>query len=186
MLSPILPKLSDNWTYTTGHDETEKLFPREFYTRDVVSLSKDLLGKIIVRRYDNKVLKAKIVEVEAYAGAVDKGCHAYDYKKSEKNKAMFMKGGHLYVYAIYGANWCINVTAAVDGNPSATLIRAVEIIDGMDHAKANRGNPKTAANMKEISNGPGKAGNSLKLDKSSNGIDVTNTSGGCYIIEGDG
>jgi len=163
---------------------SEKLFPREWYTRDVVTLSRELLGKIIVRRDGDKVIKARIVEAEAYAGIPDKACHAYNGKKTDRNKAMYLEGGHVYVYSIYGNNNCLNITASKEGDPSATLIRAVEITDGLDVAKKNREVKNLSKNGKELTNGPGKMCGAMNIDKSFNGHDVTKP-GSLYIIDDD-
>jgi len=106
--------------------------PREFYTRDVVTLTRELIGKVIVRRYGDKLIKGRIIEAEAYAGAVDKACHTYNFKKTERVLPMYNQGGHVYVYSIYGSNNCLNITASQHGDPSATLIRAVEPIEGIE------------------------------------------------------
>jgi len=160
----------------------EKLFPREWYTRDVVTLSRELLGKIIVRRDGDKIIKARIVEAEAYAGIPDKACHAYNGKKTDRNKAMYLEGGHVYVYSIYGNNNCLNITAAKEGDPSATLIRAVEITEGLDIANKNRPMKNMSKSGKELTNGPGKMCGAMNIDKSFNGHDVTKP-GSLYIID---
>ena len=169
---------------TTKSTTIEKLLPREFYKTDVVTLSRELIGKIIVRKYGDKVLKARIVEAEAYAGIPDKACHAYNGKKTERNKSMYLEGGHIYVYSIYGNNNCLNVTASKEGDPSATLIRAVEIIEGYDIAKANRNVKNLSKSGKELTNGPGKVCAAMNIDKTFNGVDVTQA-GGLYIIDED-
>ena len=159
---------------------------RAFYKKDIVQLSKDLLGKYFVREYDGKRIQAKIVETEAYAGKIDKACHAYGGKVTEKNKWMYREGGRLYVYSIYGNNYCLNVTSNEADDPSAVLIRAVEPVEGLEYVKENRKLPKLSKSGKELCNGPGKTGQALKIDKSWNECDLTKEDSGFYISEGDG
>jgi len=160
---------------------TEKILTREFYKRNVVTVSRELLGKIIIRRYDDKVIKCRIVETEAYAGIEDKGCHSYNGKKTEKNKTMYLDGGHAYVYCIHGS-FCLNLTASNEGDPSAALIRAVEVIEGYDTVVANRNTKKNSITGKELTNGPGKLCAAMKIDKTLNGHDITQF-GELYLIE---
>ncbi len=78
------------------------MLSRDFYMCDVVELSKKLLGKYIVRKMENNtLLKFKIVETEAYKAPLDKACHAYNNKKTEKTKWFWQDGGHLYIYSIH-------------------------------------------------------------------------------------
>ena len=53
------------------------IISKEFYNRSALDVAQDLLGKVLVREVDGKILKGKIVETEAYIGAIDKACHAY-------------------------------------------------------------------------------------------------------------
>jgi DNA-3-methyladenine glycosylase len=110
----------------------------EFYAVDVVTLARDLLGKVIVRNTKDGIIKAMIVETEAYKAPEDKACHAYNNKKTERTKWFWQDGGHIYMYSIYGDNWCMNITAADKDSPEAVLIRAVEPIEGIEIVKANR------------------------------------------------
>jgi len=163
----------------------EKRLERSFYKQNVVDLSKALLGKIVVRKTAEGVAKCRIVETEAYCGLIDKACHAYGGKKTDKTKWMYPEGGHVYVFSIYGNNYCLNITSGEEGDPSAVLIRATEPVDNLDLIKQWRGNPKTTSSGKELTNGPGKAGGAIKLDKSLNGFDLT-TSDDIYLIEDNG
>jgi DNA-3-methyladenine glycosylase len=112
----------------------------------VVELAKSLLGKVMVRKINGSVIKAVIVETEAYKAPLDKGCHAYNSnplpnpdKKTEKTKYFWLDGGHLYIYTIYmPTNICLNVVAGLEGQPEAVLIRAVQPIVGVDVVKSMR------------------------------------------------
>ncbi|KAM3147379.1 hypothetical protein pb186bvf_000630 [Paramecium bursaria] len=154
--------------------------PREFYTVGVVELAQQLCGKIIVRNLPQGQVKALIVECEAYKAPEDKACHAYNNKKTERTQYFWQDGGHLYIYSIYGNNYCLNVTAKTKNDPEAVLIRGVQIIEGIAIVKELR---KMKSNkLQDLSNGPGKVGACLQLDKSHNAIDLVNSQD-IYIID---
>lgn len=95
-------------------------------------MAKDLLGKVIVRNTKDGVVKCMIVETEAYKGSVDKACHAFGNKKTERTKYFWLPGGHVYMFSIYGSNYCMNIVAGKKDEPEAVLLRAVEPIEGID------------------------------------------------------
>lgn len=100
--------------------------PREFFTRDVLEVAPDLLGKVLTVRLDNDALvRSAITEVEAYRGDGDLACHA-SKGRTGRTEVMFQEGGKIYIYLIYGIHWMLNVVASTEGNPQAVLIRGVE------------------------------------------------------------
>ncbi|WP_105614882.1 DNA-3-methyladenine glycosylase [Vallitalea okinawensis] len=149
---------------------------REFYYRDTLQVAKDLLGKMIVRYHNQQLLKAMIIETEAYIGTIDKACHAYGGRRTNRTEVMFSKGGLLYVYQIYGLHFCMNVVTEEEGTPCAVLIRGVQPVEGIDSmAKLRYGqryDELTSYKIKNFSNGPGKLCHALSIDKSDNGIDL--------------
>ncbi len=153
-----------------------KPLSQSFYARDTLIVAKELLGKILVRQLPEGSIKAKIVEVEAYKGREDPASHAYK-GSTPRNQLMFGKAGFSYIYFIYGNHYCLNVTAEREGIPGAVLIRAVEIIDGVELAQKNR----KAKSLTDLSNGPGKLTKALNITKSQNGIDLT-TSQKLFIV----
>jgi len=131
-------------------------------------VAKELLGKHLVRRTDDGDIVGKIVEVEGYRGSDDPASHAYK-GPTKRNWPMFGKPGCAYVYFIYGNHYCLNATTERKGVPGAVLIRAVEIIDGLELGRKNR----KARSDVELSNGPGKLTKALGISKVHNGLDLT-------------
>lgn len=117
---------------------------REFFTRKTLTVTKDLLGKYLVRKIGKKILAGKIVETEAYIGPKDRASHAFGGKVTKRNRAEYLIGGHVYIYLVYGMYWQLNISTRPAGKPECVLIRALE--PGI--------------------NGPGKVCRFLKLDKS--------------------
>ena len=152
----------------------------DFYQNDAVTAAKDLLGKIIVREINGQKIMTKIVDTEAYMGAEDKASHAYNNKKTKRTKTMFGKGGLAYIYLIYGMYHCFNVVTAVKDDPHAILIRAVEPVEGLELIKKNR-NIKSS-NLEDLTNGPGKLSQALKIDKSLDGCDLVK-SNKLYLLD---
>src|SRR5256885_10264554 len=108
----------------------EKL-PLSFYLRgDVVKITKDLLGKVLVTNWNNEFTSGRIVEAEAYAGEIDKASHA-SKGRTPRTEVIFGEGGTAYVYLCYGIHQMFNVVTNLNGVPHAILIRAVEPMDGI-------------------------------------------------------
>ncbi len=106
-----------------------KLTP-EFFQRDVLLVAPDLLGKIIVRKFENgDVGRFRITEVEAYRGEEDKACHAAK-GRTKRTEIMYHEGGRIYVYFIYGMYWMLNFVTGKENQPQAVLIRGVEGYSG--------------------------------------------------------
>ncbi|NLC95202.1 MAG: DNA-3-methyladenine glycosylase [Bacilli bacterium] len=143
---------------------------RDFFTIDAYVLAQKLLGKVICLNRNGKIEKYRIVETECYGGGVDKASHAYNYLRTERNDAMYLSGGHLYVYFIYGMYYMLNITASVEGNPEAVLIRAVE--------------PLQDVPLKSETNGPGKLCRKLGIDRRYNKLDLVTSD--IMYLEDDG
>lgn len=145
-----------------------KLLTRSFYARDTLTVAKALLGKLLVRRLGKKLLIGKIVEVEAYKGFEDPASHAYK-GKTFRNKVMFGRAGHAYIYFTYGNHYLLNVTTEKIGVPGAVLIRALEPLAGIETMLKLRGINDT----KNLTNGPGKLTKALNVTGELNGLDLT-------------
>lgn len=160
---------------------------REFYARDTLTVAKDLLGKVLVHKDGNKILKGKIVEVEAYLGLNDKAAHSYGGRKTERVMAMYRKPGTAYVYIIYGIHHCLNVVAKKEGVPEGVLLRAIEPIEGIETMAINRFGKalKDLSNYerRNLTNGPGKLTKALNIDKRYNMEDLCGDT--IYLEEGE-
>ncbi|MFC2135747.1 DNA-3-methyladenine glycosylase [Bacteroidota bacterium] len=154
--------------------DLKKSLPINFYTRDVQSVAVDLLGKIFIKREGAEILSGKIIEVEAYDGSIDKAAHSF-MGKTKRNEVMFEKGGLLYIYFTYGVHFCSNVVTGNAGEGCAVLLRGIEPVEGISQMTLNRFG-KESLNEKELinlTNGPGKICQAFKINRTHNGIDLT-------------
>jgi DNA-3-methyladenine glycosylase len=150
------------------------ILPREFYIRPVITVARELLGKVIVKNENGITLSGRIVEVEAYNGETDEAAHSFN-GKTKRNEVMFNEGGYFYVYFTYGAHYCCNIVTGKIGKGTAVLIRAVEPLSGIEIMINNRFKRKLK-NEKEIINltsGPGKICEAFGFNKEHSGLDLT-------------
>ncbi len=140
----------------------------EFLQKPAFMVAPLLLGCILEREVNGKLIRVKIVETEAY-DETDAASHSYK-GKTPRTEIMFGEPGHLYVYFTYGMHYCCNIVTDFEGSGSAVLIRAVEPVEGEDHMRALR-----PIDGKNISNGPAKLCKALGIDKRLNGHDLSKT-----------
>jgi DNA-3-methyladenine glycosylase len=140
---------------------------RGFYSRDTKEVAKEILGKILVHKTEQGILKGKIVEVEAYLGRDDPGAIGFRRVKNIP-QALLMPSGYTFVYFTYGNHWMLNVNART-GKLGAVLIRALEPLEGIKIMKKNRG----ANDTENLTNGPGKLTKAFGIDKRHDGLDLT-------------
>lgn len=149
---------------------------RNFFRQDGIELAKSILGKYLIRKYEDKEIITRIVETEAYMGIDDKGAHVYNDKKTQRTWPLYLDGGHIYVYLIYGMYYCLNLSANIKDNPQCVLIRSVEPINNLDEISYNRYKKSYESlsnyQKKNITNGPGKLCMALRIDKDLNGKDI--------------
>lgn len=145
---------------------------RLFYQRDILEVSKTLLGKLLVHETAQGITIGRIVETEAYCGPEDLAAHSSGGRRTPRNEVMFGEKGHAYVYLIYGMYYCFNVTAGkVVGKPEAVLIRALEPLEGVELMIKRRAvKSGKAANL---TNGPGRLCMAMGITKALNLADVT-------------
>ncbi|WZL74200.1 DNA-3-methyladenine glycosylase [Clostridiaceae bacterium 35-E11] len=153
-----------------------KKLQRTFYEEDTLKVASNLLGKILVHRYKGIEVKGKIVEVEAYIGAIDKAAHSYNNRKTERTKVMFGPPGYAYIYLIYGMYHCMNVVTGKEGEGAAVLIRAVEPVEGIEQMAMQRYGKKLETLKKKerihLTNGPGKLCKAFGITKENYGDDL--------------
>ncbi len=154
-----------------------KKLGRDFYNRDTLQVSQELLGKLLVRvRPDGEPLVCRITETEAYIGRCDKACHAYGYKRTARTETLFARPGTAYIYLIYGMYCCLNFVTEAEGEPAAVLIRGAAPVKNGDIIAENRFGCKmedmTPYQRKQFLNGPGKLCKGLQLTRSENGLDL--------------
>ncbi|MDP4143509.1 MAG: DNA-3-methyladenine glycosylase [Bacillota bacterium] len=149
---------------------------REFYNRDTLQVSKELLGKVLVHEVDGQRLAGKIVEVEAYLGFSDKAAHSYNGRRTSRVEVMYGQPGFAYVFIIYGMYFCMNTVTREEGVAQAVLIRALEPTEGLENISKNRFNKSyeelTKRQKLDLTNGPSKLCDALKINKVCNGLDL--------------
>ncbi len=151
------------------------ILQRAFYQADTISVSKALLGKILVHETVEGTTAGRIVETEAYRGPEDQAAHSSGGRRTPRNEVMFGEKGHAYVYFIYGMYFCVNITAGdVPGKPEAVLLRALEPLEGEEiMAKRRR---SSGDKIRNLANGPGRLCMAMGIGKAENKLDVTSSS----------
>ncbi|MBS6535256.1 DNA-3-methyladenine glycosylase [Peptoniphilus harei] len=152
---------------------TGKILENDFFKRDTVEVAKSLIGKKIIRNISGNFFCAKIVETEAYLGLEDRACHSYGGRITDRNKTLYLPGGHIYVYLIYGMYDLLNIVTRDEEHPEAVLIRGVEPLENLDGISKNRFGKAyedlSTYQRKNLSNGPGKLSMALEINRSLNG-----------------
>jgi DNA-3-methyladenine glycosylase len=159
-----------------------KPLPSEFYDRDPRRVSRELLGKMLVRREGNRLLQGRIVEVEAYMGTGDPAAHSAA-GRTERNSALFGPPGRAYVYFIYGNHWCFNVSCLSDGIGGGVLFRAVEPVEGInDMARARNIKLQGSHNLRLLTSGPGRLAQAFGITRErDNHKDLTTAASDLWI-----
>lgn len=117
--------------------------PVSFYQRkNVLQIAKELLGKVLVTKWNAVVTAGRIVECEAYNGVIDRASHAFPGRRTARNEVMYKDAGFAYVYICYGIHHLFNVVTNKKNIPHAILIRALEPIKGIDEMIKRRGKKK--------------------------------------------
>jgi DNA-3-methyladenine glycosylase len=134
----------------------------------------DAAPRLLGARLRHGGVTVRLTEVEAYDGANDPGSHAYR-GPTRRTEVMFGPPGHLYVYFTYGMHHCANVVCGPDGTASAVLLRAGEVVEGLDLARERRGSHPD----RDLARGPARLCSALGLDLRHNGLDLT---GGALVL----
>ena len=131
--------------------------------RPVEQIAPRLLGAVL----RHGPVAVQLTELEAYDGATDPASHAYR-GRTARNAVMFGPPGHLYLYFTYGMHWAGNVSCGPDGVASGVLMRAGEVMDGVEVARSRRGR----ARDRDLARGPGRLTQALGLHPQHKGCDL--------------
>jgi DNA-3-methyladenine glycosylase len=133
--------------------------------RPAVEVAPLLLGGVLGRAG----VRLRITEVEAYLGpGVDPGSHAFR-GLTRRNASMFGPSGHVYAYFSYGMHVCANIVCSPDGEASAVLLRAGEIVDGVAEARMRR---PTSRSDRDLARGPARLTLALGIGLDDDGADL--------------
>lgn len=162
-----------------------KKLEKEFFKRDTLTVAKELIGQYLVREINGEKVTVMITETEAYIGNIDKACHAYGGKITERTKVIYEEGSTIYIYLIYGMYYCLNIVTGEKGEASCVLIRGAEIFENkelLSQMRYGKGfSELTNYKKKNFLNGPGKLCKALDIDKRLNGKNILGNE--IYILE---
>ena len=139
----------------------------EILAGPVLEVAPRLVGAVLRHESTDGVVAVRLTEVEAYAGEADPGSHAHR-GPTARNQVMFGPPGHAYVYFTYGMHHCMNVVCGTEGHASAVLLRAGEVVEGVELARVRRG---SARNL-DLARGPARLCSVLGVDLAHNGLDL--------------
>lgn len=143
-----------------------------FYRRqNVVQLARELLGKVLVTRFDDITTAGRIVETEAYAGITDKASHSWNGRRTARTEIMYATGGTAYVYLCYGIHHLFNVVTNEKDIPHAILVRALEPVIGIEQMLLRTGKSKADYTL---TRGPGNVSKALGISTAHTGLSLIN------------
>jgi DNA-3-methyladenine glycosylase len=140
------------------------VFDRAVLERPSVEIAPLLLGAIVTSRG----VSVRLTEVEAYLGEVDPGSHAFR-GETRRNRVMYGEPGHLYTYFTYGMHVCANIVCSPAGIATAVLLRAGEVVDGLELARARR---TTSRKDSDLARGPARLVVALGITLDDDGNDL--------------
>lgn len=143
-----------------------RLLKRRELPVDTATLAQYLIGKTLVRDAPEGRTSGRIVEAEAYVPG-DAAGHAY-IGETDRNRSLFLRRGHAYVYFIYGMHFCVNVSGATPGIGAGALLRALEPLEGVALMQARRG----LTRLTDLARGPGRVAQAMAIDRTLDGVDL--------------
>ncbi|MDB5211326.1 MAG: DNA-3-methyladenine glycosylase [Sediminibacterium sp.] len=144
--------------------------PIEFYRqKNVCTIARALIGKVLVSVFNNIEAAGRIVETEAYNGAIDKASHAWGGRRTNRTEIMYAAGGVAYVYLCYGIHHLFNVVTNEKDTPHAILIRGIEPLIGIDHMLQRTGKLRLD---NTLTRGPGNVSKALGIYTQHTGLSL--------------
>lgn len=158
--------------------------PRDFYDRDPRRVSRDLLGKLLVRNDGRGGRIARIVEVEAYLGQNDPAAHSFA-GRTPRNAVLWGPPGFAYVYFIYGNHYLFNVSCLTDGEAGGVLFRALEPVAGIEEMARGRDlSIEETKDLRKLTSGPGRLAEAFGITRArDNGKDLTSPRSDLWIAD---
>lgn len=139
----------------------------DFYRREnVLQITEELMGKLLVTQKNGIATSGRIVECEAYAGFPDKASHAFGGRRTKRNEVMYADGGLAYVYLCYGIHHLFNVVTHTKDTPHAILIRSLEPVKGIKDMLLRTGKNELD---NTLTRGPGNMSKALGIDTGDSG-----------------
>lgn len=124
-----------------------------------------LLGATLTVTSPEGAVGVRLSEVEAYCGEADPGSHAFR-GRTARNASMFEAAGTVYVYFTYGMHYCVNIVCGRPGVSRAVLLRAGEVVEGLDLARGRR---PAARKDRDLARGPARLAAALGLGREDDG-----------------
>ena len=152
---------------------------RAWFERPAVEVAVDLLGALIRTERGARPVVLRITEVEAYAATEDPASHAFR-GRSVRNSSMYLDGGHLYVYRHLGLHHCVNVVTGPLGTAGAVLLRAGQVVEGVEIARERRRAVGVVHRDVDLARGPARLAVALGLGAADDGRDLVR------LVEGGG
>jgi DNA-3-methyladenine glycosylase len=141
-----------------------------------------LLGCWLVTDRPAGRVALRLTEVEAYAGdGTDPAAHSHR-GPTPRAAVMFGPPGRLYVYFSYGVHWCANVVVGAEGQGSAVLLRAGEVVAGEELAASRRPAAKAA---RDLARGPARLTQALAIGPDDKDADLLDPSSSVRLHRGD-
>lgn len=139
--------------------------PVRFFARPAEVVARELIGAVMRSTIGGTITSGRIVETEAYLGAIDPASHGYLGRRNMRNASIFGPPGSWYVYLSYGMHWCTNLVAARQGEAAAVLVRALEPMEGIEDMRARR----NGAADRHLCAGPGRLCQALGITRELDG-----------------
>jgi DNA-3-methyladenine glycosylase len=172
---------------TRSQLQAATVLSREFFNRHAITVARELLGKLLIRREGRNLIAGRVVEDEAYLGRDDPAAHAY-VGRTARNFVLFGPPGHAYVYFIYGNHYCLNVSCMPEGYGECVLFRALEPLRGFATMAQARGlilpQDPGAAQLRMIASGPGRMSQALGITRErDNDKDLTSRASDLWLAD---